>query len=146
MRLPLALAALLLAAQPVFAQGAADFTRGCEAAPDRPLCENSLKQFKAWFPKALKGDYQGQRNVAFCLMTGCDEAVRQDWISGCAWRMVLKAARDRRYDAGDRMNFDLDCGAKRVDTSERADAARIAQDLFKRIYKRELPLATLSLP
>ena len=144
MRLPLALAATLFIAQPALAQRAADYARGCDAAPDKPLCESGLKQFKAWFPKAMKGDYQGQRNVAFCLMTGCDDAVRQDWITGCAWRMVLKAARDRRYDLGDKMNFDVDCG--RSDTSEQADAARIAQDLFRRIYRRELPLSTLSRP
>ncbi|WP_187640102.1 hypothetical protein [Bosea sp. F3-2] len=140
------LISLALLSNPAAAQKASDYVRDCETASDKPFCESSRKQFNAWFPKALKGDYQGQRNVAFCLMTGCDEAVNPDWITGCAWRMVLKAGRDRRYDAGDKMNFDVDCGAERVDTSERADAARIAQALFRRIYKRELPLDALSRP
>lgn len=131
---------------PAAAQPVTDYVRSCAVSADKTLCESSRRQFLQWYPRAFKRDYQGQRNVAFCLSTGCDDAVSQDHITACAWRMVLKAAQDQRYDAGDRMNFDVDCGDRRLETTERADAARIAQTLYKRIYGRELPLERLSKP
>lgn len=140
------LAAALLVSGAATAQPVTDYVRSCQVSADRTLCESSRRQFLHWYPTAFRGNYQGQRNVAFCLSTGCDDAVNQDYIAACAWRMVIIGAADKRMDRSDRMNLDTYCGGTRVDTTERADAARIAQDLFRRIYRRELQLERLTRP
>jgi hypothetical protein len=52
------------------------------------FCQQSAEQFRSEYPRALRGDYGAQRNVAYCLITGRDGAVRTDRITGCAWRAI----------------------------------------------------------
>lgn len=63
------------------------------------------------WPKAWRDDYQGQRNVAFCLQNGCFGAVQVDRISGCAWRSIILDRNAESADQTDTANFELDCGS-----------------------------------
>lgn len=81
----------------------------CALAEDEPLCRyEQLKLVRQW-KAAFEGDYQSQRNVAFCLATTC-EGMQPDRLQGCAWRKVIVASASPLVGEGDVMNADVDCG------------------------------------
>lgn len=131
MRLFLIIAALLVAA-PAAAQNAADYELGCEASDK--LCNASRQDFRKWYPLAWRGDYQGQRNVAFCLRDGCDGAVRTNPITGCAWRMVIVGSGSPKVDTSDTLNLKTDCS--RLDAVEREAATAQAARMLAKIPRR----------
>jgi hypothetical protein len=115
------------------AQTADDYLGHCES--ESKYCSVDQKEFKKWFPKAMRGDYQGQRNVAF-MLSGRGEAgaVIPNKITGCAWRMLIIASGSPKVDSTDTSNLKLDCG--RLGDVEREAAAAQAQTLSKRIGRR----------
>ena len=121
-----------LAITPAAAQQAADYELSCEGA-DRD-CKASLTQFRTWFPKAMRGDYQGQRNIAFCLSTGCDGAVRPRPLTACAWRLVIVSTGSKHVDQGDTANLKNDCG--KLDETDRRAAAAQSVALLARMQRR----------
>ncbi|UYO38577.1 hypothetical protein KQX62_17915 [Rhodopseudomonas palustris] len=125
------LAALLIAA-PAAAQKAADYELSCEESDT--WCNISLKQFRKWYPLAWRGDYQGQRNIAFCLRDGCDGAIRTNPITGCAWRMVIVASGSPKVDSSDTLNLKTDCG--KLDAVEREAASAQAARMLAKIQRR----------
>ena len=131
------LAAVLVAVScltgaPAFAQKAADYENHCDDAEKD--CKASLAQFRKWFPLAMRGDYQGQRNVAFCLSRGCDGAVFQRPITGCAWRMVIVGSGSPKVDSTDTANLKNECG--KLDEVDRQAAAAQATTLMAKIPRR----------
>lgn len=75
------------------------------------MCASSQVQFaEADWPAAWQGDYQAQRNVAFCLISGCDGAVQIDKSSGCAWRSVILALNSQSATDLDAANIETECG------------------------------------
>jgi hypothetical protein len=90
--------------------------KGASKAPVSDACTTSICEAKRvqfvrndW-PKAWRGDHQGQVNAAFCRRTGCNGAVVIDKVDACAWRLVV--ARSRSSDSGDMdaRNLKTDCG------------------------------------
>ena len=65
------------------------------AAPITAFCfdeycaVNKVTFEKRDWPGAWSGDYEWQRNVAYCLQTGCDGAVMTDSTEACAWRAAI---------------------------------------------------------
>lgn len=104
----------------------------CSGSKWPDVCEQTQKSFPADWRAANDGDYQGQRNVAYCLSTGCDGAVAVDRSAGCAWRMVILGS-GAAVDSTDIMNYRFEC------RNEGADALAMARLLFRRIYSRSLP-------
>ena len=84
-----AFAFLLLAQSPVFAAPPAPETTSCVLAKDISYCLKQKKQFLAAWPKANTGDYHAQRTIAFCLLSGCSEAVTINLKDACAWATVI---------------------------------------------------------
>lgn len=142
----LAFAAGLLMTTGAWAQDPRPLLRSCPPGGDPNWCEISKKDFTEWYPKAYRKDYQGQRNAAFCLSTGCDGAVERNELVGCAWRMVILGSGSPKVDSTDRMAYSTYCGANRLSNSQRADALRIAESLFKRLYAKELPIERILRP
>lgn len=105
---------------------------------EKILCEQGIKTFKAAFPRALKGDYQAQRNVAFCLMSGCDGAVTINKPLGCAWRAVILGSGSSKVDRSDTSSFDSGCRGK-LTKSEAVVSASQYTELYRRIYRRVAP-------
>jgi hypothetical protein len=69
------------------------YVRGfCPQSDMMDFCEHTLKSFPEDYRKAIAGDYQGQRNVAFCLQNGCKGAVEKRAVLACAWRKVILAS------------------------------------------------------
>jgi hypothetical protein len=130
--------ATLMAPCQARAQSPEEHLRMCTASGMQgQFCEASRDQFVQEMPKALRGDYQSQRNVAYCLSTGCDGAVKVNAALSCAWRVVIQASGSSKVDATDAMAFKNACGA--LDDLELATASEQAQALFKKIYRRSLP-------
>jgi hypothetical protein len=95
-------------------------------------CESSKREFveKDW-PAAWAGDYQAQRNVAFCLSNGCSGAVEVIDSAACAWRMVILDSAHDQADDTDESNRRVDCG--RLDAVGLEAARAKAQSLSLRI-------------
>jgi len=122
------MAAFLLAGiLPAAAESAGDYM-GASCADGDATCERTQKDFEKWFPEAYKGDYQSQRNVAFCLATGCDGAILVKPIKACAWRAVIVSSGSPEVDQSDTTNLDQDCGKLSPTEVEaaKAQADRIA--------------------
>lgn len=51
-------------------------------------------------------DYQAQRNLAYCLQSGCGGAIATDRAEACAWRYVIVASDDPQLDQSDALNLD----------------------------------------
>lgn len=85
---------------------------------------------------AYKKDYGDQRNLAFCLSTGCDEAIVPNVVAGCAWRIVILASGSADVDDSDLANFKFECG--RLTEIQLATAKVRATALFKTVYKRQI--------
>lgn len=128
------IAGLILLASGIGAEAAEidNLLWSCDMASNKDYCLVQQQQFREEWPKANKGDYASQRNVAFCMMHSCDGAVKVDGVGACAWRTVIIAS-DGPWDSGDVTNYRSDCaGVKR-------DGAEMAKILFRKIYKRRMP-------
>ena len=131
MRLWIALPIMLAMTQAAVAQRAANMDlRTCP--PGDPLCDSMRAQFAREYPLAWKGNYEAQRNVAFCFTTGCDGAVRRDPILGCALRFVILYSGSSKVDPSDTMNTH---SCERMLTGiELAAAKTRAKVIFESIY------------
>lgn len=118
------------------AEGADGYLAACGA--ENTSCASDQAQFRKWFPKAYAKDYQGQRNVSYCLASGCGGAVTQNRPLGCAWRLVIIASGSPKVDSTDTGFFDAYCKGRLSDV-EMVQMRAQAGELFRRIYKRSLP-------
>ncbi len=104
--------------------------------PQSVQCSINQAEVIASAKFAYRGDYQAQRNLAFCLITGCQGAVTVDKALGCAWRTVILAAATSEVDATDTSNLQL-C---RSDLTRIEDAAAISRagKLFMTVYGKTI--------
>ncbi|MBB5985328.1 hypothetical protein [Sphingobium lignivorans] len=133
-------------AKPASVTQAADIKRialpkGAPAAPVTPMCAganeaiceaNRIQFDRQDWPRAWRGDYQGQRNVAYCLSTGCDGAVTINESAACAWRIVILAA--AHDEATDLDNRALEANCDKLSEIARTAATIRAEEIATRIY------------
>lgn len=117
--------------------------KGAPAAPVsgacmQESCEVNKVQFarRDW-PKAWQGDYQAQRNVAFCRSNGCEGAVASNKVEACAWRSIILVAHVGATDDSDTQNLKADCG--NIDQTDAAVATGSARQIFEKIYGKRMP-------
>ncbi|MDD1499775.1 hypothetical protein PVA19_15235 [Agrobacterium sp. CNPSo 3708] len=138
---PLAVAVcILLLPLGSFAKAETSRQNSCQSAANTELCETQKTQFAKDFKNANAGDYAAQRNVAFCLAKGCDGAVPVNQINACTWRMIIQGAPNHKTEA-DRWSYDADCGS--LSNTDRKAALSQAEKLYKRVYRKPLPLEAL---
>lgn len=94
--------------------------------------------YRAEEAKAMTGDYQSQRNMAWCYVDGCTGVEPIDDAKACAWRLVIAASGHPKVDASDRDNVRIDCD-QALAPEDRTAAARLAGRLFEKIYKKPMP-------
>lgn len=96
-------------------------------AGDETTCRYEQLKFLRDWAKAYRGDYQAQRNVAYCLSRSCT-GVQRNIVQGCAWRAVILNAAHAKAVDGDVSNLEVECGALSQPARVAADAqaARIA--------------------
>lgn len=83
--------------------------------------------------KALAGDYQAQRNLAYYLTTG-EEGVKADPVMACVWRIVILKSGHTQVDASDTSNKQFDCERK-LTPAQLRQAEGQAASFMKRIRK-----------
>lgn len=103
-------------------------------------CAFNRQMFLEQYPKALRGDYQSQRNVAY-LLSGAvtppaDNPVQTNTLQACAWRLVILKSGHAQAGSGDVGNRNVDCARRGVDM----DAAQARADELLRGIKAAKPL------
>lgn len=136
------LAAVIAGTMPAGAQKADDYLGYCSEednvrkAQYDETCDELQKLFKKQFPKAMRGDYASQRNIAYWLgMGNKSPAIIKNKITACAWRLVIIASGDPEVGPGDVMNLKYDCG-QLLDEVERAAAQGQVNALIAKIGRR----------
>lgn len=111
-----------------------------EELPQRVLdpTRDQVAAYRAEEARAMQGDYQSQRNIAWCFVDGCYGVEPIDDVRACAWRLVIAAAKNPKSDASDPENVRIDCD-QALTAEDRASAAKKAEALFRKIYGRPLP-------
>ena len=116
--------------------GSDRWVRSVEQCTDKDprWCAALHKQMTEEWPQALKGDYQAQRNVSYCLVDGCDGLVERSKLLGCAWRAVILVSGSPKITDSDLTFFDRLClrGLTPVELEvSKAQAARIFAEVYK---------------
>ena len=103
-------------------------------------CAVARAQFdrRDW-PRAWRGDYQGQRNAAYCRSSSCGGAVQVNLAEACAWRAIILQAHPTKTDDTDSANIRMDCG--KLDQAGIANAIGKAETIYHQIYSRKLDRA-----
>lgn len=95
------------------------------------LQANVLKYHKAAYNK----DNDAQRNVSYCIYSGCRNAIGKNPVLGCAWRIVILASGSSRESDTVFLKLCID----QIGAPGMAAARAQAATLFRTIYKREIP-------
>lgn len=82
--------------------------------------------------KALQGDYQSQRNLAYGYATGGSQ--KKDVELACAWYLLIVRSDSARINIGDISNISTYCD--KLDFDKRLLAEKKANSLYKQIYRR----------
>ena len=93
---------------------------------------SSIQEYEALEKKAMNGDYQAQRNIAYWLTGGNNGTPPLNPILGCAWRLVILKSGSSSVDSSDISNKQLYCD-KRLDLDSRKAAEAQAGKLLKQI-------------
>lgn len=110
------------------------YDKQCDEHPDPRECEFQQKTFPEDYRKAIAGDYQGQRNVAYCLDRGCAQTVGRRPVDACAWRMVILAANHARTLSSDVHELGMTCGPHQLGDKDRQYAEIKARKFYLEIY------------
>lgn len=103
----------------------------CSESGDTANCEYARATWSKQYHDAVAGHYQGQRNVAFCLSTGCNKAIVENHMLGCAWRHVIIESGHLQLDSSDTMNLKHFCGLELLDDTGRRAAEAQSKTLLK---------------
>ena len=99
-------------------------------------CETTQAETIASAKFAYRGDYQAQRNLAYCLNYGCNGAIVIDKTLSCAWRIVIVAAATAEVDVTDTGNLQ-NC-MKDLTSVEHAASVSRAAKLYKLVYGKAI--------
>lgn len=103
---------------------------------DKP-CITNQAETAVNLPFAYRGVYTAQRNIAFCLDTGCDGSNYPQTELSCAWRIVIAVSGDPEVDASDADN--LAYCLKKLEPANISIARAHAARIFRQIYKKQIP-------
>jgi hypothetical protein len=81
--------------------------------------------------KAMKGDFLAQRNLSYCLQSGC-LGLERDRVKACMWRKVIVLSGDRHVTDLDTANLEYVCG--KLSAAEREGAMRQGEALARQIH------------
>lgn len=112
----------------------------CTTADDPERCQYIKDDWQRDYDTATSGSYDGQRNVAFCLSTGCDiPGFRKNAVLGCAWRVVIVNSGHLVANEIDGRNMKLYCGPEFLDDTGRVMADAQARTIMQKL---RLPVAS----
>lgn len=99
-------------------------------------CERDQAEILVNAKFSYRGDYQAQRNLAYCLNTGCSNAIIMNKPLSCAWRIIILAAASHEVDDSDTSNLEF-C-LEKLSPIERATATSRSAAIFKTVYGRTI--------
>jgi len=85
----------------------------------KPATRALIESYRA---KAMSGDYQAMRNMAFTWSTDAAKEQAAAAPIGCAWYALILKTHAQRANAGDQSNKELYCGRLSVDQARQAGA------------------------
>ena len=85
--------------------------------------------------KAMKGDYQAQRNLAYGYSSYPYKGQDKNQMLACAWRWVVLKSGNPRIDQTDVNNADVDCG--KLDHAQQTMALAQSRTIFRSVYGRD---------
>jgi hypothetical protein len=91
----------------------------CSVSAEPARCRGTRAGWEVTYARAVGGKVDDQRTVALCLSTGCDTAIVEEHVLGCAWRHVI--AGKNQADA-DRAAVEVACGGDVLDAADRQTA------------------------
>ncbi|WP_247750113.1 hypothetical protein [Rhizobium sp. 16-449-1b] len=97
-------------------------TTSCDLSAEPAGCRDTRAGWEASYARAVGGGYESQRAVALCLSTGCDKAIVEDRVLGCAWRHVIVGAKHVATAESDRAAVERFCGGSALDEADRQTA------------------------
>ncbi len=92
------------------------------ATPD----ERDTSKFEQTKEKAMHGDYQAQRNLAYGYSSWPYPGQDKNQILACAWRMVILKSGNERVDSTDVSNRKVDCESLDAASLEAAEAQTLS--------------------
>lgn len=95
----------------------------CSASRYAQSCSDVRSNWADIFANAIAGKAESQRIVSLCLSTGCDGAIVEKPVLGCAWRHVITASAGSDSAAKDSADLARFCSPERLDETGR-EAAR----------------------
>lgn len=87
--------------------------------------------------KALAGDYQSQRNLAYGYASYPYPGQSKDPVMACAWYLVVQYSGSPRVGDGDVGNVSVYCGKGKLDANSLEFAKVKGRALYKTIYKAQ---------
>lgn len=98
-----------------------------------PLCSLMASESQiALKNKAMKGDYQAQRNLAWSYVNP-HKKDKADPVLGCAWYLVILQSRSPKIHEGDYGNVKVYCDTK-LNREKQAAAMAESRKLTRKIY------------
>ena len=88
------------------------------------------KKFDSVYAKAMQGDYQAQRNLAFGYSSMPYSGQEVNKISACAWRIVIIESASDRVDSTDVSNYEIDCT---LDDASKSAAESQAKEIMSQL-------------
>lgn len=99
------------------------------------LTANAEESFSSVEKKALAGDYQAQRNLAYGYASYPYSGQSKDPVMACAWYLVVLHSGSQKAGQGDVGNVSVYCGNSKLDNNAQELAKVKARALYKSIYK-----------
>lgn len=103
--------------------------KSCSLSAEPAHCRTTRDTWIDTYHKATLGNYQSQHTVAICLSTGCDGAITESRMFGCAWQQTIAGSRHPEYTAADKDEVAKFCGQEWLDNADR-QTARDQADVF----------------
>ncbi|WP_244619108.1 hypothetical protein [Rhizobium sp. 18055] len=97
-------------------------TTACSQSGDQDRCAKTRATWVATYARAVGGAYDSQQTVSLCFSTGCDTAIVEDRVLGCAWRQVISGSNHRQSADADKASVETYCGAGMLDNADRQTA------------------------
>ncbi|EGP54842.1 hypothetical protein Agau_L300605 [Agrobacterium tumefaciens F2] len=107
----------------------------CSTDAKPQFCEKTKRYWIEDYNNAIKGEYNGQRNIAACFSTGCDGSIAANPVLGCAWRVVIANSGHMQTNKLDADWLKIYCGAEFLDDTGRAMAEVQARSILQKISK-----------
>jgi hypothetical protein len=85
-------------------------------------CVHTRQTWNETYARAVGGAYESQLDVALCLSTGCDKAVVENRVLGCAWRHVIAGSGHPDSAEADAAAIRRFCGSDFIDDVDRQAA------------------------